>query len=122
LISDGLTHAAHDLSDGGLGVAVAEMALASNVGIALGYQGDASDAAFLYGEDQARYLVAVSSAQLETLEKRARGASVPFLVVGEAGGKDWSFLGAKGERERLALDELRRLNEAWLPAYMKRAS
>ncbi|MFT3729717.1 MAG: phosphoribosylformylglycinamidine synthase subunit PurL [Terricaulis sp.] len=122
LISDGVTQAAHDLSDGGLGVAAAEMALSSNVGIALGYQGDAADAAFLYGEDQARYLVAIPAAQLEALDKRARAAGVPFLVVGEAGGKDLSFLGASGERERLTLDELRRLNEAWLPAYMKKAS
>jgi phosphoribosylformylglycinamidine synthase len=122
LIADGAVRTAHDLSDGGLGVAAAEMALASNVGLALGYQGDASDAAFLYGEDQARYLIAIPSARLGALDKRARAASVPYLVVGEAGGKELSYLGSTGERERLALEELRRLNEAWLPAYMKRAS
>jgi phosphoribosylformylglycinamidine synthase len=122
LISDGIVRAAHDLSDGGLGVAAAEMALSSNVGMALGYQGDAPDAAFLYGEDQARYLIAFPSLQLAVLDKRARAAGVPYLVVGEAGGKELSYLGASGERERLALDELRRLNEAWLPAYMQKAS
>src|SRR6185295_18962215 len=56
VIADGLVKAAHDLSDGGLAIASAEMALASDVGIGFGYQGDATDAGFLYGEDQARYL------------------------------------------------------------------
>jgi phosphoribosylformylglycinamidine synthase len=122
LIEAGVTAAAHDLSDGGLGVAAAEMALASNVGIALGYQGDASDAGFLYGEDQARYLIGVPANQLDALDQRAKAAGVAYLIVGEAGGRELSYLGADGQRETLALDELRRINEAWLPAYMKRAS
>ena len=122
LIVDGLVRAVHDLSDGGLAIAAAEMALASNVGIALGYQGDKADAAFLYGEDQGRYLIAVSPAQLDGLDKRARRAGVGYLLVGEAGGNELSYLGSSGQRERVALDELRRLNEAWLPAYMQKAS
>jgi phosphoribosylformylglycinamidine synthase len=122
LIADGAVRAAHDLSDGGLAVAAAEMSLASNVGVALGYQGEAPDAAFLYGEDQARYLIALPSNKLDALDQRAKPAGVQYLVVGEAGGREISYLGASGERERLALDELRRLNEAWLPNYMRRAS
>ncbi|MDX2275366.1 MAG: AIR synthase-related protein, partial [Hyphomonadaceae bacterium] len=118
LIAGGLTSTCHDCSDGGLGVAVAEMALAANVGVSLGYQGDLADAAFLFGEDQARYLVALAPAQLEELEARAKAAGVSFLVVGEAGGRELSYLG-KGGRDRIALDELRRLHEGWLPAYMK---
>ncbi|MDX2275998.1 MAG: phosphoribosylformylglycinamidine synthase subunit PurL [Hyphomonadaceae bacterium] len=118
LIADGLVRACHDCSDGGLGVAVAEMALASNVGVSLGYQGDLADAAFLFGEDQARYLIALAPAQLEQLEARAKAAGVSFLVVGEAGGRELSYLG-KGGRDRIGLDDLRGLHEAWLPAYMK---
>src|SRR5262249_24851557 len=98
------------------------MALASNVGVALGYQGDAADAAFLYGEDQARYLIALPANKLDALDQRARAADVPYLVVGEAGGREISYLGSSSQREGLALDELRRLNEAWVPAYMKKAS
>jgi phosphoribosylformylglycinamidine synthase len=122
LIEAGAVAAAHDVSDGGLGVAAAEMALASNVGIALGYQGDVSDAGFLYGEDQGRYLIGLPASRLEALDQRAKAAGVGYLIVGEAGGRELSYLGAGGQREALALDELRRLNEAWLPAYMKRAS
>lgn len=119
LIADGLVRACHDLSDGGLACAAAEMALGSDVGVSLGYQGDLSDAALLYGEDQARYLIAVASSQLDALDQRARAAGVAYLVVGEAGGRDLSFLGASGRRERVALDDLRKAHEGWLPAYMK---
>src|SRR5262249_43577845 len=119
LITSGLVKTCHDLSDGGLAVAAAEMALAANVGIALGYQGDLDDSGFLFGEDQARYLIALPPAHLETLEEKARAANVAFLVVGEAGGEATSYLGAGGARERLAPKELRRLHEGWLPAYMQ---
>ncbi len=120
LIAEGAVAAAHDVSDGGLGCAVAEMALSSDVGVSLGYQGDLADAQFLYGEDQARYLIALPSNKLEALDQRARAAGVAYLVIGEAGGRELSYLGASGQRERLALDKLRQANEGWLPQYMKR--
>ncbi len=119
LIADGTIRAAHDLSDGGLGLAAAEMALGSNVGVSLGYQGDLTDAAFLYGEDQARYLVAIAADKADDFDKRARAAGVSFLIVGEAGGREISFLGGSGTRERVSLDDLRKAHESWLPAYMK---
>lgn len=119
LIADGLVRAAHDCSDGGVAVAAAEMALASNVGASLGYQGDLGDVAFLFGEDQARYLIGISPAAMTNLDRAAKAAGVAYLVAGEAGGRELGYLGASGIRETVALDELRRLNEAWLPAYMK---
>jgi phosphoribosylformylglycinamidine synthase subunit PurL len=119
LIADGFVHAAHDLSDGGLGLAVAEMALASDVGVSIGYQGDLSDAGFLYGEDQARYLIALSPHKVNEFDKRARAAGVAYLVVGEAGGREISYLGASGNRESVSLEDLRNAHEGWLPAYMK---
>jgi phosphoribosylformylglycinamidine synthase len=119
LIADGIVRAAKDLSDGGLAIAAAEMALGSDVGVALGYQGDLSDAQFLYAEDQARYLIALSPAKMDVLDQRARAVGVSYLVVGEAGGREISYLGASGQRERVSLDDLRRAHESWLPAYMK---
>ena len=63
------------------------MALASDVGAALGYQGDLADAQFLYAEDQARYLIALPANKGDSLDSRARAAGVHYLVVGEAGGR-----------------------------------
>lgn len=119
LIADGVVRAAHDLSDGGLALAAAEMALGSDVGVALGYQGDLSDAGFLYAEDQARYLIAIPADKQEALDQCARAAGVAYLIVGEAGGREISYLGASGQRERLSIDDLRAAHENWLPAYMK---
>jgi phosphoribosylformylglycinamidine synthase subunit PurL len=119
LIADGLVRAAHDVSDGGLVCAAAEMALGSGVGVSLGYQGDMSDAAFLYGEDQARYLIAIKPENLAELERRTHAAGVAFLVVGEVGGREMSYLGSSGARERVLLNDLRTAHEDWLPAYMK---
>ena len=121
LIAEGMVKGCHDLSDGGLAVAAAEMALASDMGVALGYQGEGADADFLFGEDQGRYLVALPPAAVAMFEKRARAAGVEYLVVGEAGGREISYLGLDGARDAIALDALRRLNEEWLPAYMQGA-
>lgn len=119
LITDGLVRAAHDISDGGLAIAAAEMALGSNIGIALGYQGDGSDAEFLFGEDQARYLVSISADKMDELDRRAQAAGVYFLNVGEVGGTELSYIGVSGARERVSLDDLRKAHENWLPSYMK---
>jgi phosphoribosylformylglycinamidine synthase len=122
LIAEGVIEGCHDLSDGGLACAAAEMALVNDVGVSLGYQGDLSDAAFLFGEDQARYLIALPDTARRDFEARAKAAGVDYLIVGEAGGRALTYMGAAGERESVALDELRRLNEDWLPTYMKGAA
>ena len=60
-IGAGRVRACHDLADGGLAVAAAEMCLASGMGAALDLPADAGSATgWWFGEDQGRYLVAVS--------------------------------------------------------------
>jgi phosphoribosylformylglycinamidine synthase subunit PurL len=77
-----LVTAATDLSDGGLALAAFEMAEAAGLGVSL----DAPDIATLFGEDQARYLVATSFDQAERLMVEAGRAGVPLAVVGRFGG------------------------------------
>ncbi|KPU84590.1 phosphoribosylformylglycinamidine synthase [Marinosulfonomonas sp. PRT-SC04] len=76
-----------DLSDGGLALAAFEMAEAAGVGVTL----DASDTPTLFGEDQARYLVACNFDQAEALMIAAASAGVPALSVGRFGGDNVSF-------------------------------
>ena len=71
-----------DLSDGGLAVAAFEMAEAAGLGVTV----DASGAADLFGEDQARYLIAANATQSQTLLAAAKNARVPAHVVGSFGG------------------------------------
>jgi phosphoribosylformylglycinamidine synthase len=74
-----LIKACTDLSDGGLMVAAFELAEAGNVGIVL----DDADTATLFGEDQARYLVACNFDQAEALMTEAAKAGVPIASVGK---------------------------------------
>ena len=76
--------AATDLSDGGLALAAFEMAEAAGVGVAL----EAGDIATLFGEDQARYLLAVRPEDLAALMAAARAAGVPAAVAGRFGGAE----------------------------------
>jgi phosphoribosylformylglycinamidine synthase len=108
--ADGL-RVVHDLSDGGLIAAAAEMALASGVGVELTLAGEAPHAQ-LFAEDQARYLVAVAdpAAVLST----AQAAGVPAAVIGKAGGEALAVTGLF----TLPLSRLRQAHEGWMPGYM----
>ena len=114
LIADGLVSAVHDLSDGGLAAAAAEMAMASRVGLTLDAGGDLPGHAWLFGEDQARYLLAVPAAREAEVLARAKAAGVPARAVGSAGGE---AVEAEGLFD-VPLSKLREANEAWMPAFM----
>jgi phosphoribosylformylglycinamidine (FGAM) synthase-like enzyme len=115
LIADGLVTAAHDLSDGGLLVALAEMAMASGIGAQLDAAPEDTPAhAFWFGEDQARYVVTVPAAGVEALLKRALDAGVLAARIGTTGG---SSLQIAGERA-IDVAALSGRFESWLPGYM----
>jgi phosphoribosylformylglycinamidine synthase len=115
LIAKGEVRAVHDLSDGGLAVAAAEMALASGVGARLKAPGESAPHGFLFGEDQARYLVAADGP--ESILAQARAAGVAVTVVGEAGGEAFA---AEGLFD-IPLSRLVEVHEAWMPGYMEGA-
>ncbi|MFZ5961465.1 phosphoribosylformylglycinamidine synthase subunit PurL [Thalassococcus sp. BH17M4-6] len=71
-----------DLSDGGLALAAFEMAEASGLGVTL----DAGNMGTLFGEDQARYLIACSFDQAEALMAAAAQARISIETVGRFGG------------------------------------
>jgi phosphoribosylformylglycinamidine synthase len=73
-----------DLGDGGLALAAFEMAEGAGIGLRI----DSDDTGFLFGEDQARYLVAVPPAALAGLQAAAQAAGVPLAPVGRFGGTD----------------------------------
>jgi phosphoribosylformylglycinamidine synthase len=112
LIQSGQTAVVHDLSDGGLIAAVAEMALTSKVGVALRMTSDAHAHILLFGEDQARYLVA--TADPDAILGAAASAGVHASIVGHAGGEALSAAGLFD----IPLAQLRAAHEGWMPAFM----
>ncbi len=115
LIRDGKAKAVHDLSDGGMMVAVVEMALAGNMGVKLfTYEGKLPAHAAWFGEDQGRYLIAAAPLDAEALLERARLVGLTARIIGHAGGDSIDLPGETS----LPLDELRKVHESWLPDYM----
>ena len=99
--------AAHDLSDGGLAVAAAEMALAGNCGISLKGEGTG----WWFGEDQGRYLLATADAEpvLRDAQKTGVAAQVVGWVEGDA---------LKLGDATVSLDALRAAHDGALPGLM----
>lgn len=103
LIADRKVSAVHDLSDGGLLVAIAEMALAGNVGAKL----DELDHVRAFGEDQARYVVTTTNS--DALLAAALTAGVSARRIGVTGGD--TLVGVK-------LSDLRAAHEGFFPGLM----
>jgi phosphoribosylformylglycinamidine synthase len=109
LIEQGRADTVHDLSDGGLLVALAEMGLPNSIGAQIAE----NSIAFLFGEDQARYLLAVPKTETDGILSDAKSAGVPAVLLGTTGGDKIAVGNAS-----ITLAELKRAHEGWFPAYM----
>ena len=115
LISEGHALTCHDISDGGLLAAVAEMALAGDRGATLDTpQSREHLHGWLFGEDQARYVLSVPPSRVDAIQQRADAASVPLQRIGAVGGQRLTVNASIS----ISLNELRQLHEGWLPGYM----
>jgi phosphoribosylformylglycinamidine synthase subunit PurL len=112
LIGEKLVTAVHDVSDGGLLVALAEMAMASGIGAVLEAPSGMATHGFWFGEDQARYVITAKDPG--AIVERARAASIKLTRLGATGG---AFLTLEGARP-VPVGELKKRFEGWLPAYM----
>ncbi|MCC0807994.1 phosphoribosylformylglycinamidine synthase subunit PurL [Methylobacterium sp. W2] len=115
LIVSGLVDTVHDLSDGGLAVALAEMAMAGDVGATLPEAPAGLPVhAYLFGEDQARYLLSVDPENVADLLYSANAQGIPAAVIGLTGSRNLTLPGG----ETIPVADLREAHENWLPAYM----
>jgi phosphoribosylformylglycinamidine synthase subunit PurL len=130
LIADGLATAVHDVADGGLAVALAEMAIASGIGADVskafgGHWGSEIDLpsklldafphpAFWFGEDQARYVVTVRDSDAASAMNLGGNGGVPVRRLGTTGGDVLKF----PDKGSIKVETLRRSFEQWLPDFM----
>jgi len=112
LIAAGQVTACHDVSDGGLLVALAEMAIAGGIGAALSFPDTIPGHAFAFGEDQARYVVTARDPAPVLAAVQAAGA--PARVLGRTGGPSLTVAGAGAT----SVADLKAAFEGWLPGYM----
>lgn len=114
-INNGQVSSCHDISQGGLALALAEMCMAGGYGMEI----DLTDVqmplhGLLFGEDQARYVIIVEEKMAQFLANNAADAGVQFRVLGNVGGEKLVV------KDVLALDvaEMKTAHENWFPAYM----
>ena len=123
-IESGLVRSAHDLSEGGLAVALAESAFAG--GRKLGCEVDCDTAlradALLFGESQSRILVTCRRKDLGGLMKSAGAKGVPVRAIGRVGGTDIAVKGAGREILRVPVETAFRAWKNGLPDYFKARS
>jgi len=124
-IADGQVSAVHDISDGGLLVAIAEMSLAGNIGVALRSHGipllDWTDnpTSFLFGEGQGRYIFTLKRdfvEKHETVFDALKSLSIQdqAVVIGKTGGMNIS-----GPGFTVPLATLRARHEAFFKEWME---
>ncbi|MCB1386144.1 MAG: phosphoribosylformylglycinamidine synthase subunit PurL [Nitratireductor sp.] len=112
-IRSGYVTACHDLSDGGLAIALAEMAMASGKGMAIELEASLPHAA-LFGEDQARYLCAVPAELAAMFAANASESGVTCTDLGTVGGDRLAI----GPWIALGVGQLRAAHESWFPRFM----
>jgi len=110
LILNSKITACHDVADGGLLVAIAEMALSKNIGAELTIAADAT----CFCEDQARYIMTCPAVNANEILSELKTTGVTAQQIGQTIGATAIKLGG----QQIALSELREVYENWLPNYM----
>ena len=115
LIRSGAVTAAHDLSDGGLAVGLAEMAIANGIGATITALDGQDPVLQYFGEDQGRYVLTLNSdADLAALLSEAQALGVACVEIGSTGGADLVL----GEANAVPVAALKAAHEGWFPSYM----
>ena len=113
LIQSGQVSTCHDIADGGIAIALTEMALAGGIGVTID-AGDDVSVPWLFGEDQGRYVLTCAADQAEAMMETLTSAGVTARQIGVTGGDTVSVAGSSS----VGLATLRDLHEGWFPAYM----
>jgi len=119
LAEEAKVNAIHDCSDGGAAVAVAEMALAANIGMTMTVvEQIPNPGAILFGEDQGRYVV--STCDPDWVRTLANEAGLFAVEIGYTGGDKLTFdLVGRGGPQSVSLADLRAAHEGFFPSLMQ---
>ncbi|MBX9461691.1 MAG: phosphoribosylformylglycinamidine synthase subunit PurL [Aquamicrobium sp.] len=110
LIRSGIATASHDCSDGGLAVALAEMAMASGIGAEITAP-DGNAVEVFFGEDQGRYVLTMPESAFAAL---TAAPGIACVRIGTTGGSSLKL----GMARAISVAELKTAHEGWFPAFM----
>ena len=114
LIEAGRVDTCHDVSDGGLLVALAEMAMPRGIGASVGVAGLPQAIPFWFGEDQGRYVIAAPFAEAEKIVAEAREAFITVAELGKTGGDHITL----DDKDSVRVADLKAGFENWFPNFM----
>ncbi|MER9258392.1 phosphoribosylformylglycinamidine synthase subunit PurL [Mesorhizobium sp. M0619] len=121
LIASGVVTAAHDLSDGGLAVALAEMATASGIGATIPGLAGTDPIPVWFGEDQGRYLLTLSvdpqSKEWDAIREEQSRLGIFAPWIGSTGGNELKL----GDARAIPVSELTAAHEGWFPNFMDKS-
>ncbi|MBT4375288.1 MAG: phosphoribosylformylglycinamidine synthase subunit PurL [Nitrospina sp.] len=116
LIREKILASAHDCSEGGLAVALAESCMSHPLaakGATLDIDSTVRNDAFLFGESQSRILISFSAKNRLVVEAKAKAMEVPFAIIGKVGG-DSLIVDINGKE--FIREEVSHLKELWFGA------
>lgn len=112
LIKDNYLTSCHDVSDGGIAIAIAEMAIESGIGAKIDFKPNIPVHSWAFGEDQGRYIVTTKMA--DNVQSQASKAGVKSVAIGITSSTTLTLPGARP----ISIEQLRDCHLRWFPEYM----
>ena len=113
LINKKIALSVHDISDGGIALAIAEMCMSGKIGAKITTNLiDAERIKFLFGEDQARYVIEVKSADYDNIVKLAKEKEVSLLQIGSTKAENLTI-----DDIKITVEDMLTLNNKWFHNY-----
>jgi phosphoribosylformylglycinamidine synthase subunit PurL len=113
LINKKIALSVHDISDGGIALTIAEMCMSGKIGANITTNLiDAERIKFLFGEDQARYVIEVKSADYDNIVKLAKEKEVSLLQIGSTKAENLTI-----DDIKITVEDMLTLNNKWFHNY-----
>ena len=113
LINKKIALSVHDISDGGIALTIAEMCMSGKIGAKITTNLiDAERIKFLFGEDQARYVIEVKSADYDNIVKLAKEKEVSLLQIGSTKAENLTI-----DDMKITVEDMLTLNNKWFHNY-----
>ena len=113
LINKKIALSVHDISDGGIALTIAEMCMSGKIGANITTNLiDAERIKFLFGEDQARYVIEVKSADYDNIVKLAKEKEVSLLQIGSTKAENLTI-----DDMKITVEDMLTLNNKWFHNY-----
>jgi len=117
-VEGNLIKSCHDVSDGGLAIALAECSFAKNLGIEIDINSDIRQDAILFGESQSRFIITIEPEKLNLLEKLIKTNKIPYSILGKVKGTDIIIRINGVTKINLAVNQIKKIWEGTLECFV----